>query len=161
MGSVDGSSVASVAELGVYLGTIAGRAIVQPIGRQATALRKRSGTENGAVPQPASGGMPSLLPTMRASWAPATSTLYLGTTPKAGVPRRPQGIGSRKRPLHETQLLQYIEEDEEGKITKLMLQKFKNEAHSPNRKVSCYTFHLWCINSEILASASSQRRTES
>ena len=64
--------------------------------------------------------------------------LYLGTTPKAaslGEPRRPRGIGSSKRPLQEeTQLLRYIEEDEESKITKLMVQKFKDEAHSPTEK---------------------------
>ena len=67
---------------------------------------------------PASGGMSSLPPTMRAPSATATSMLYLGTTPKAaspGEPRRLQGIGSRKRPLQEeTQLPRDIEEDEDS-----------------------------------------------
>ena len=88
--------------------------------------------------------------------------LYLGTTPKAaslGEPRRPRGIGSTLQ--EETQLVRYIEEDEESKKTKLMVQKLKDEAHSSTEKSLATRSPSWFSISEILASASSQRRTAS
>ena len=88
--------------------------MVQPIGGRPTAPRKRSGVENGAAPWPASGGKPLPPPALRASSATAASIRHLGATPKVtslGEPRRPELIGSRKRPLQEeTQLVPYTEE---------------------------------------------------